>query len=93
MKDSTIQKFMDVLFFRKPGRFCEVLDEQVDKYDEEEREVDVKIIEQRIYLEFNSDFYDFCNWLYTICDNRGLRYKVETERHSNTTYFQIVKSW
>lgn len=61
------------------------------EYSDDEREVEIRKIGGMPVFEYNSDHFELTNTLVDICDLLGIEFKVDTEGHTNTTYFKITK--
>lgn len=70
-----------------------VLKSYAGKYTEDEREVDVHIMNGRrtITFEYNKDFDELTNEFIDYCDANNLTFKTSYERPTNTTYFAVYK--
>lgn len=59
-------------------------------YTDDEREIDIKNLNNGIQLTYNSDHFELTNTLVDICDQSGYEFKTNTERNINTTTFTII---
>jgi len=83
---STIENLID-----KPKNTTIVLKSFSNEYDESEREVDIKKIQNGVELSYNLDFDELTDNLVDICDTNDYKFKTHIERPINIMNFTITK--
>ena len=80
---------MDIILSKDLKKKTFILKSFSKNYDKEEREVYVVKYPNKITFVYNSDHYEMTNVLVDICDDKGYKFKSNTERNINTTTFDI----
>ena len=85
-----ILKLIDSKLGGKTTRAVWVLKSFKSGYTDEEREIEVKNLNNGLQLTYNADHFELTNTLVDICDQSGYEFKTNIERNINTTTFTII---